>query len=611
MNDRSARDQFAPDVEITYKDFESSGWEEAFKGNGPISPFDVLAKKGKKAFEEGRIPQSKVLCLLADACSMMLHPSSVHEPFKPYFRSRTNRSAIPDDFSEKDINYFHLILPGATDPWLKGRLSDLIWLRKRSLGKDLALTAVDSYLMAPLTLESFVRDGKFRWMRAIQLTLILKHAAGDRMRDIQDRIVQAIRNATDKDGFLAKWLAGLLRKYKLGTGHENEIAKHLILLGDAFKLQNDFYHAREYYETSSYWLKKINSEEEAVKAIACQADAWHGEAAFKELSGDFIGASHALEKAIQIYHSTPKKHRAALGIEDKLPQLRLQLNQTGKRAADEMKPICTPSVDITDMINESRQLIQGKNQTEALKVLANLYPGATKMKIRSSAEQALTEFHFSSFFGLKVMARDGRVVAKSPGVAAAENSSDEYEAEVWKEMLKNYYLEVGVAVFGRIVPALETMVLEHRMQERDFVALCRQSSIVPPNRASDFGKALFSGCDLDFNSAIHRLVPQIENMVRYHLRAAGVITTTLDEGIETEKGLSTLLKIPEATQIFGENLIFEMTALFCDGQGPNIRNNLAHGLMESEEFESAHAIYAWCFALRLVFNVFWNSCRKE
>ena len=126
-----------------------------------------------------------------------------------------------------------------------------------------------------------------------------------------------------------------------------------------------------------------------------------------------------MEKAIQVYQSTPKKYRSQLGIEEKLPQLKLQLNKTGKRAADEMKSICTSPVDITEMVNDSQKLIQGKNLTETLKILANLYPGATKTKIRSSAEQSLAQFHFSSFFGLTTRARDGRVVTKSPGMAVA------------------------------------------------------------------------------------------------------------------------------------------------------------------------------------------------
>lgn len=94
-------------------------------------------------------------------------------------------------------------------------------------------------------------------IRAIQLTRMLGHAAGGRMKNIQDQIVQAIRNATDKDRFLAKWLADLLKEHKLGIGHENEIAEKLISLAGAFKLQNDFYPTREYYETSSHWYKRL------------------------------------------------------------------------------------------------------------------------------------------------------------------------------------------------------------------------------------------------------------------------------------------------------------------------------------------------------------------
>jgi tetratricopeptide (TPR) repeat protein len=274
----------------------------------------------------------------------------------------------------------------------------------------------------------------------------LKQAAGERMMSIKDRMLQAFRDGADNDGFFVKWLADLLRGYKLGIGHENEIAQKLVLLAGVFKLQNDFYRTREYYETASYWFNKVKNEEEAVKAIACQADAWHTEANLKELSGDFIGAAHGLEKAIQIYHQIPKKYRSGMGVEDKLPQLRLHLNKTGKMAADAMQFICTPPVDITEVVNQSRKLIQEKTPTEALKILANIYPGAVRTKIRSSAEQTLTQFHFGSFFGLSVRTRDGRIVAKNPGMAVAEKGSDEYEAEAWKEMLKSYYLEIGLAV---------------------------------------------------------------------------------------------------------------------------------------------------------------------
>ncbi len=608
-------ERFSPEIQTTLEDFINCGWEEAFQNDDAqhlAAAADKLAKKGQKALEECRISHSKALWLLADACSMMLQPSSFNEPFKPYFISRSGRSAIPDDFNEQDLSFFSIILPSISNHELKGRLSDLIWLKNRSK-INLALDAIDSYTESPINLASFSGDGGDCWIRAIQLTRALRHSAGDRMISIKGKLLEAFRNTSDSDGFLAKWIADLFRAFGLGVGYENEIAEKLKSLAELFKLQSDFYRVREYYESSSYWYSEAEKELESFQSIACQAETWHTEAALKETAGDFIGASHALEKAIQVYRSIPNKHRSSIGMEEgKLQQMQSHLDTVGKIAADNMTQVSSPRIDITDMVSESRLLIHGKPMLEALKTLANFYPGARKAKIRASAEEVLAQFHFGSFFGFSVRARDGRIVAKNPGIAVAPKGSSEYEQMVDQEMLQTFHFEIFTVVPGRVVPALETMLLEHRLRLRDFETICDQSSIVPPERSKAFAKALFAGYELDFDTAIHRLVPQIENMVRYHIKAAGASTTVLDkDGTQAEVNLGALLDKPEAQLVFGEDLVFEMRAMFCESRGPNFRHYLAHGLLEDKDFETAFAIYAWCLALRLVFNVFWNSQRKE
>jgi tetratricopeptide (TPR) repeat protein len=543
---------------------------------------------------------------------MMLRPSSLNEPYKPYIITRSGRSAVPDDFSDQDLDFFLIILPSINKPEIKARLSDLIWLKKRSK-VELALDAIDAYIESPITLESFSGEGGYSWIRAIQLARVLRHAAGDRMKNIKEQLLKAFRKASEDEGFLAKWIADVLKGFGLGVGYENEIAEKLVSLAEAFKLQGDFYRVREYYESSSYWFEKADKELESFKSIAYQAEAWHTEAAMKETASDFIGSSNALEKAIQVYRSIPNKHRTSVGMEEgKLQQMQSHLGKVGKLAAESKTLVSTPRVDITDMVSESRMLVRGKPVLEALKTVANFYPGAKKVKVRAAAEEILSQFHFGSFFGFTVRSRDGRIVAKNPGIAIAPKGSDEYEQAVWKEMLQTYYLDICAAVAGRTIPALETMLMEHRLQLRDFESICRESSIVPPERAMAFAKALFYGYDLDFDSAIHRLVPQVENMVRYHLKASGAPTTVLDkDGTEAEINLGALLDKSEALLVFGEDLVFEMQAMFCESRGPNFRHHLAHGLLEDRDFETAFAVYAWCLALRLVFNVFWNSQRKE
>ncbi len=127
-----------------------------------------------------------------------------------------------------------------------------------------------------------------------------------------------------------------------------------------------------------------------------------------------------------------------------------------------------------------------------------------------------------------------------------------------------------------------------------------------------FGKALAQGFNGDFSTSIHLLVPQIEHMVRIRLKVAGVSTSHLDQnGIETENGLSTLMDLPQITTLFGEDLTYEIKALFCDQLGPNLRNNIAHGLLDDQQAYSVDAIYAWWLALKLVTNTLWASVRMN
>ena len=101
-------------------------------------------------------------------------------------------------------------------------------------------------------------------------------------------------------------------------------------------------------------------------------------------------------------------------------------------------------------------------------------------------------------------------------------------------------------------------------------------------------------------------------MVRWHLKTSGIKTTNLDkEGIEYENGLSTLMEMPEVAQIFGDDLAFELKALFCDAIGANLRNEVAHGLLAYEECHSIFSIYAWWLGLKIVFNTFWNKRQKS
>ena len=323
-------------------------------------------------------------------------------------------------------------------------------------------------------------------------------------------------------------------------------------------------------------------------------------------------AASFYENAIQTYRTIPKAERAKHRVDERIAELRARLNDSGERSLEEMGMIRTPAVDITQIVENARKSVTGKSEQEALLAFANLYGGANADELRSSALERMRQYPLQSLFSATVISRDGRVIAKRPAMSLGGELTEDDEIAIRAEMIRDYGTLVSIVAQGDIWPALEVLLLEHRLRESDFIDLARHSPLVPKERAGLFGKALFAGYERDFVTALHILIPQIEHLVRVHLKEAGAKTTNLDkDGVQNENGMSTLMDLPEAEQVFGKDLAFEFKSLFCDAFGPNLRNELAHGLLGEDGCHSPYAIYAWWLALRLTFNTWWNAARRS
>lgn len=610
-------ERYPADLVLTNQDCADCGWKEVLTGTsreGYSSMWQAFSSAARQAMDEGRQSHGKALWLLADACSMMLSPKSVNEPYKPFMVMEGKRSVIPDDLPESDTAFFAQNIDGIDDPWLKARLADLVWLKGSPRDVTFALVAIDAYRSIPLETEIWVRGGHECWERAIGLARMLKAGAGDRLREMETAILAAFNAASHKDGFLALWLADLLVSNGLGRDHRTAIAQKLETLARMSDGEGDLHRAREYFRVSNDWFKAAGDDAKSAEMTVALAEGWVKEAVARVSSENpsHMVAASFYENAIQTYRTIPRSERAIHRVDERIAELRVHLTESGEKSLDEMGVISTPGVDISELIENARNAVRGKSPIEALRAFANLHRGANVKQMRENATERLRNHPLQALFPATVMSRDGRVIAKRPGMSLGVVPSAEDEAVIRSEMIRDYGILVSIVVQGDIWPALEVLLLEHRLREADFIGLASQSPIVPKGRERLFGKALFAGYDRDFVTALHLLVPQIEHMVRIHLKQTGAKTTTLDiNGIENENGMSTLMDLPEAEKVFGENLSFELKTLFCDAFGPNLRNELAHGLLDDESCQSVYAFYVWWLGLRLVFNTFWNAARKN
>lgn len=599
---------YPENTNISLDDFNACGWREALeeaRREDYSSMWQQLSSKARKATEEGNLEAGKVLWLLADACSMMLKPNSSNKPFAPFIVMDGKRSALPEDFKNEDIEFFSQIIPFIDEPKLCARISDIAWLLSKPRNHKHALSAIDNYRSIEIGTESWIRDGRDGrecWDRAIQLCLMLQAGAGERLKEIESKIVEALKESLPEDGYLANWLADLLSKHHLGVKDNRDIAEKLEALATYFEDSCDLHRARDYLDAASEWYKKSEDAPQSTVMIVRNAECW-----VKEAINMVAASFYFYESAIHKYRTIPKALRDQHNVEERIVELRGLMNEAGENSLNEMGKITSGSIDISELIENSVKAVKGKELSEALLQFANVYRGARADKIRSFSEEMIRNHPLRSLFAATHMSSDGRVIAKKP---AADLGGENQESVIWPEMVKYYAMELSLVVQGDIWPALEVIRQEHRLKEADFYSVVKRSPVVPPDRIRLMAKAIFQGFDGDFISALHLLIPQIENLVRYHLKQHGEKTTNIDiNGIENENGLSTLMDNSKVEDIFGKDLSFELKAIFCDPFGPNLRNELAHGLIGYEESQNIYSIYAWWLTFRLIFNTFWNANR--
>lgn len=611
MNDQ----RYSADLIVTAKDFTACGWRSSLADEGRegySSMWQAFSSSAREASEDNRPSHGKALWLLADACSMMLSPKSLNEPFKPFMVMEGRRSVIPDDLSESDITFYAEIVDEIDDVWLKARVADLVWLKQRPRNVQFALATIDAYRLIPLDTETWVRGGRECWERAISMARMLKAGAGMRLTEMEAAILDAFNTATNDSGFLGLWLADLLDANGLGRTHSSIIAQKLNALAVDFEGDGDLHRSRDFFNAASRWFDLSGDAAKSAEMTVAVAEGWVKEAIARVSSDQpsHMVAASFFEKAIQIYRSIPRSQRSIHRGDERIAELHRHMNDAGQNSLDELGVVKTPGVDISELVENARKSVAGKSVHDALFSFANIYQGARVDQVRTAAEKILQQSIFRRLAGSTHLSRDGRVIAKQPAAGFDKTQASDDPA-LWAQMVHDYQILINIVVHGDIWPAHEVLLKEHRLREDDFIGLASQSPIVPRGRERLFGKALYAGFDRDFTVAMHLLAPQIEHMVRFHLKSAGVKTTNLDiDGIENENGLSTLMGLPEVEEVFGKDLTFEIKALFCDALGPNLRNELAHGLLDDDSFQSIQAVYAWWMGIRLVFNTFWNAARK-
>jgi len=557
----------------------------------------ILFKQARAFKDSGEVESAKLCHLLGAICSMMMTPKSLNTPYDSYMILEGKRTPNLDDITPNDLIIIGKILPHITIQSLKARLADILWLLSKPRNIENARLVIDCYTSFEINADTWKASIDDYFERAVRLAIQLRGGAGDRLNNIEVKIINAINSLDGESQFMFLWLARFLDEFGLADSKNEKIATESLDKGQALISIRNYHAARSYLEFSADKFKKLDDDSARVTVLLSIADSWEQEGDERSSSSNMVAGSF-YENGVQSYRRIPVKFRKENQVDEKISTLRLKIKNSGQGALDEMALVKIPSVDVSDIVQASQKHITGKEKVElAFLFFCGVTKPINKNEALQSARQSLSESQLRGLFSSIQMAHDGRVIAKSVKSDPDENSS------IRDEAIRNLEFMLRIKVQAQIIPALHVLLEEHRVSYEMLRILCLQSPIVPESRERLFAKALYAGFEFDFSSSIHLLTPQIEHMVRTILKDSDVHTSTLNaDGVDMECGLSTLLDKQETADIIDENLLFELQILLADQKGPNLRNDVAHGLLDDSTSASLASVYIWWRMFKFVIS---------
>ncbi|TQO19922.1 uncharacterized protein DUF4209 [Rhodoglobus vestalii] len=541
--------------------------------------------------------------LLATVASFWVRIDDFQDPYGPMIELVDGRrSQIPSDLSEADLEVLSLVVDLIPDLVFRSRVLDVLALHgDRTLRPQRHVAQVQALIdnrVAPHTLV----HAHEQWDRGISVAVRFGAATRSELDSLVQLLVDAVENSSD--GSLVVTVARLLRKHGLAGANAASISARLLAVTDS----PNSIAARHTLEEAASWFRRAGDTTAAedalfaiVQGLVAEADA----SAQDNGRGGLVAAVH-LEDALQTLRTLPKSARERLGAGNLTANLARRIREAGATSLGQMHIFQSESIDLSGAVRELLEHLTGVDSLEAMRRFAGLQPFNSYDQSKADAERAVAEHPLSNIFPVSYFSHDGRTVYRS-------GTGDDVElygetGPVWRQMVQTYQIRIDL-LGGVLIPhAWRQMTSEHRLTLRDFEAITKGSTSIPPGSAGLYARGLFHGYNGDFASAAHLLSPRIETLVRYHLANAGEKTSAIDsDGLENEVGLSSLMKNEFIVEILGPDIAFEIRALLCGPIGPNVRNDVAHGLVDDSISRSTTSVYLWWFAIKLAFIPYWNA----
>ncbi|MDD3222062.1 MAG: DUF4209 domain-containing protein, partial [Lachnospiraceae bacterium] len=525
--------------------------------------------------------------LLKNISSLGVKISEKSISFHPMMIWEGKRTFSIEDITDDDYEVLKKLDYEKIPLNLRVRVTDILWSLKKEYSA--ARVAVKSYFeLFTLWFSLEKWTGSLNMIRrAICISAQIRDE--DSYQKSCDYILNQVVSIDGQDeGFLSLRLLDILifHKYKdLQT-----------YIGIANKIISTHYDnvskVEQSYSVIQECYMKMKKQADARKANVLLAD-YYVEYADKIIGVDMQGAMRAegyLQKAVLLYRNNDNSnkaeetHRKLVSVQKEIPQL--------------MVPFST-EVDVSGLYKSIDLNLRDLSIEESIVRLTQMIVLYKKDEMKNKVVEEYKNYPLSHLFGKNMINESGQTVFTLPPL-----NLDNIEAD---EELLNFHINQKMMEEGKIAGdmcikyALYRIRQNHEIKREDIDFLVKDNPIIPEGRERIFGSAIYMILCGQYYEGIHILAPQIENLFRCIAKEVGGLTVTLEnDGTSKEKVLSSVFDLPELVDCYDNDILYLFKALLNEQSGANIRNEIAHGIVNEANASSGVYLYFAIVVIKLL-----------
>lgn len=496
------------------------------------------------------------------------------------------RSFGMEDLDERGTAIIEEALPLFEPFWIRAQLADILWLKTG----DHRYAQTAAFANLSLFEASYDPEDWVSCFQAAQRAFRIAIKLGRNHAVFLAALVkidEVLRKADGTDPlFLSLNLIEMVAPYagKKQLQHYLSLSQKLFTQAKAGGEASELV-IQAAYRVYADLLHRTNKDNK-VRALNLEL-AEHYEALADDLTERPIHAELMLQKAYNLYDKKRDRERCL--------QLRSKLKHTQQERLKSMASIPF-EFDAAPIQKNIETLFHGLSRQEAILAFGEC---AMLYKVEEVRQGVLTDHRrnvFSSLFSKWFIDEEGRLVKILPPLDLQNPQKDE-------ALLREHMVHYVVEQRG-LDEAICLQLAYHKVRERGAVApddlsfLIDRNALIPEERRAIIRTGLQLGLNGELYASLHILLPQTENLLRELVKLCGDMPTYLKEdGTEDIKPLSQLFDSQKLREAYDEDLLFTWKTLLDERDGPNLRNEIAHGVLSPKRGSGGAAL---CFLSLLI-----------